>query len=70
MSDTKVSQTNAPEPPRSDESPTRSVGGSLAAMFLVESVREGNVVEVPSLGITLRKRDPKAGEPQQTNGKH
>lgn len=37
--------------------PTRSVGSTLAAMLIFDNVREGNEVEIPSLGITLTKDD-------------
>jgi len=70
MADTKASQTSASKPLRSRENPTRSIGGSLAAMYLVESVREGNTVEVPSLGIRLRKRDAEGETPSRASEKH
>jgi hypothetical protein len=65
MAYTKKLSANTSEPRTSVNKPTRSVAGSLAGMFLAESVCEGNEVEIPSLGITLKRREPEAKELQE-----
>jgi hypothetical protein len=39
-----------------------NVASSLAAMILADSLRKGNSVEIPSLGITITKSDLGEGE--------
>lgn len=57
MADRKDLETNGNVTAPPTETPASSVGKTLAAMALADSIKEGKVIEIPSLDITITKED-------------
>lgn len=46
--------------------PPRTIAGGVAAMLLVDSVKAGNVIKVPSLGVNIGKENLSQSDPPRS----